>query len=137
MSDPNPTNHVKDILLEASRIGAMLFRRNVGMGWIGNAKVFHSTEVITVHKGDVVIRQARPFHNGLAGQSDTYGWDKVIITPDMVGQTFARHVEIEGKTGSGREAVLQKSWGAAVTRDGGIYGVARDVADVARILGRR
>lgn len=137
MSDPNPTNHVKDLLIAASKLaGVFLFRRNVGMGWIGNARMFHADETITAHKGDVLIRSARPFHSGIEGQSDVYGWQEVIITADMVGTKIAQHVEIEGKTGSGREATAQKSWGAAVTRSGGVYGVAREVSDVARILGR-
>lgn len=137
MSDPNPTNHVKDILIAASKLaGVFLFRRNVGMGWIGNSRRFSATETVTVYAGDVLIRQARPFHSGIEGQSDTYGWQEVTITPEMVGSKIAQHVEIEGKTGTGREATAQKSWGAAVTRSGGRYGVAREVSDVARILGR-
>ena len=132
----NPTEFVKDVLVEASRVGAIMFRRNVGMGWIGDSLRFGKTETVTVHSGDVLIRKARPFHNGQAGQSDTYGWVPVKITPDMVGTTIAQHVEIECKTGSGREDAAQKSWGAAVVRSGGLYGVARDKADVGRILGR-
>src|SRR5688500_4786527 len=87
----NPTEWVKQILLESSRLGARLFRRNVGMGWIGNL-VDKRTEADG--STTVTIRNARPLHTGIKGQYDCEGWISVTITPDMVGQVFARHVEI-------------------------------------------
>lgn len=132
----NPTNQVKMILLEASRLGAWLFRRNVGMGWIGTKSTkFTRRETVDVNPGDVLIRNARPFHNGEKGQSDTYGFKPVMITPDMVGRTIAVHVEIEAKQGEGRESAEQRSWRECVSRAGGIAGVARDLEDVRRLLG--
>lgn len=133
MSD-DPTTWGKRILIEASRLGARLFRRNIGMGWIGNAKKFTDPQTIHVFAGDVLIRNARPFHNGIVGQYDTYGWNEVLITPDMVGQRIAIHIEIEAKTGTGRETQEQVAWGEAVRRAGGRAGVARDLADVKRIV---
>lgn len=131
----NPNNLVTEILIEASRLGARLWRRNVGFGWIGNAKRYTTAQTVSVRPGDVLIRQARPFHNGEVGQSDTYGWRPVVITADMVGSVIAQHVEIEAKTGTGRESQEQRWWGEAVTKSGGLYGVARGIEDVKRILG--
>lgn len=133
----SPTDQVKLILLEASRLGARLHRRNVGQGWIGS-RTYRAKggERVTLAAGDVVIRQARPFHNGETGQSDTYGWRTVIITPEMVGTKMAQHVEIEAKQGSGRETSEQAAWGRAVIEAGGVYGVAREPADVAALLAK-
>lgn len=131
----SPTNQVKYYMVAASRLGARLFRRNVGMGWIGNAKKFNAPETVRVQAGDVLIRQARPFHNGEVGQYDMWGWRTVTITPEMVGTQIAQHVEIEAKQGTGRESSEQIAWGICVNRAGGRAGVARSLADVARILG--
>lgn len=131
----NPNNLVSEILVSASRLGSRLFRRNIGMGWIGQAKRFSVATSIVAKPGDVLIRNARPFHNGEVGQSDTYGWRPVVITADMIGQTIAQHVEIEAKTGTGRETPEQRYWRDAVNRAGGRAGVARSVEDVVRILG--
>lgn len=130
----SPTNLVKAVMLEASKMGARLFRRNVGMGWIGEAHVAKGGETVRLQRGDVVIKQGRPFHNGEPGQSDAYGWRTVTITQAMVGKKIAQHVEIECKTGTGRESPEQASWGGAVERSGGVYGVARDPLDVRRFL---
>lgn len=135
MNKPNPNNLVTEILIEASRLGARLWRRNIGMAWAGDAKRFSAAGTVSVRAGDVLIRQARPFHNGEVGQSDTYGWRPLVITADMVGTTIAQHVEIEAKTGTGRESQEQRWWGEAVTKSGGLYGVAREKEDVGRLLG--
>lgn len=131
----NPTNQVKEILLAAPRYAARLFRRNVGMAWVGDALRISAGGMIRVEAGDVVIRQARPFNAGVKGQYDTYGWQEVTITADMVGQKFARYVEIEAKQGSGRESPEQIAWGNAVRHAGGKAGVARTIEDMGRILG--
>lgn len=132
----NPTNFTKEIRMRASQLGARLFRRNVGMGWIGNSIVFKKAETVSVRAGDVLIREARPFHNGTVGQYDTHGWRTVVITPDMVGKKIAQVVEIEAKLGSGRETREQVSWGETVRAAGGIAGVARSLEDVDRIFGQ-
>lgn len=122
-------------MLEASKLGAKLWRRNIGQGWIGESHVVQKREVVALEPGDVVIKRARPFHNGVAGQSDMWGWRTVTITPAMVGQRIAQHVEIEDKGDGDKERPEQASWGRAVLAAGGVYGVARDVEDVRRLLG--
>lgn len=133
-SDWNPTQQVKEYLLAASKMGARLFRRNVGQGWIGDSKKFTRQETVIVNPGDVVIRKARPFHNGEAGQYDTYGFISIVITPAMVGTRIAQVVEIEAKQGAGRQSPEQVAWGDFVRASGGRAGVARSVADVERLL---
>ncbi len=131
----NPTQQVKEYMLAASRLGARLWRRNVGQGWIGNAKKYTAREVVTVNPGDVLIRNARPFHNGEAGQYDTYGFISIVITPEMVGTRIAQVVEAEAKQGTGRQSPEQVAWGEFVRASGGRAGVVRSLDDLAKLLG--
>lgn len=134
MTARNANELTAEIRLLASKVGARLFRRNIGTGWIGQAKKFTKSETIIVRSGDVLIRSARSFHNGEAGQSDTWGWVPVTITADMVGQVIAQHVEIEVKFGSDRESPDQKRWREFVNASGGRAGIARTLDDVTAIL---
>lgn len=133
---PNQLNRLKLLMLEASRLGARLYRRNIGQGWIGDAYVAKGGEQVRLSKGDVVIRSARPFHNGIKGQSDLWGWRTVTVTPDMVGRKIAQHIEVEDKGDGDKESPEQASWGVAVTASGGLYGVAREVEDMRRLLAK-
>lgn len=134
MTIDNANELTKQILLMASRVGARLFRRNVGMGWIGQSVVIKKRESVMLSPGDVVIRNARPFHNGEAGQFDTWGWKPLVITQDMVGSTVAQHVEIEIKFGKDRESEEQIKWGAFCKKQNVRAGVARTVEDAERII---
>lgn len=120
------TNIVRLGLMAASRIGARMFRQNVGQGWIGQSK--------KLPNGDVIIKQARPFHAGFEGLLDTSGFQPVTITPAMVGQMFAQYAEIEYKTDTGRVSDIQRARIRMVRSFGGLAGVARNDADVAAIL---
>ncbi|SDL06239.1 VRR-NUC domain-containing protein [Mesorhizobium muleiense] len=117
----------------ASSLGARLFRQQVGMAWVGN-KVLSGPGVFHLARGDIVIRNARPFHAGVPGMSDLGGWVRVEITPDMIGSTVAVYAQVEVKEG-GRPTSEQLAWINAVNGAGGKAGVARDEADLRRILG--
>jgi len=130
----NSNELTKQILLMASKMGARLWRRNIGMGWIGQSVVIKKRETVMLAPGDVVIRNARPFHNGEAGQFDTWGWKQVTITPEMVGTVIAQHVEIEIKFGKDRMSSEQDKWGALCERQNVRAGVARTVEDAERII---
>jgi len=117
----------------ASQLGARLFRQQVGMAWVGDAKRVSRSEMVRVYPGDVVIRKARPFHAGVAGMSDLGGWVPVEVTADMVGSTVAVVVQVEVKAGT-RATKEQEAWIAAVNKAGGRAGVARDDNDLSRII---
>lgn len=117
----------------ASKLGARLFRQNVGLAWVGKADRITRQQSVTVKPGDVVIRNARPFHAGHAGMSDLGGWVPVVVTPDMVGQTVAIVVQAEIKTGT-KASQEQRDWIAAVKRFGGRAGVARNEEELAAII---
>jgi len=76
-------------------------------------------------------RSGRVIRYGLAtGSADLIGWQTVTITPDMVGQRFARFVSVEVKAPKGRLTHEQETWRAAVLKAGGIAVVARSAEDV-------
>lgn len=132
MSSETPL--MREMLIEASRLGARLFRQNTGVGWIGKAKRISRACSIPVKPGDVVISAARPFHAGFEGLSDLGGWVPVVVTPDMVGKTIAVYAQVEVKDGA-RVTEAQRRWIEAVLKAGGRAGIARNMSDLAAIVG--
>lgn len=124
----------KRILLACSRGAARLFRMNVGMGWVGNARKFSRVTNITAMPGDVLIRGARPFHSGIVGMSDLVGWHTITITDDWVGADVAVYSAIEVKQKNGRLTPEQRAFIATVQKAGGFAGVARSVEEAKSVL---
>ena len=123
-----------EIMLRVGRGKSRLFRQNVGMAWAGKPQRIERVRNVTLNAGDVVIRNARPFHSGIVGMSDVGGWASMTITPDMVGQKVAVYVAIEVKTASGVVRKEQQQFIDAVSRAGGIAGIARSVDEAAAII---
>ncbi len=117
--------------MRASELGARLFRQQVGMAWAGQLERGPGT--FRLLRGDVVIRNARPFHAGIEGMSDLGGWMPIEITPDMVGSTVAVYTQAEIKL-RGRPTDRQRAWIDAVKKAGGLAGVARNEEDLIGIL---
>lgn len=117
----------------ASSFGARLFRQQVGMGWVGKAERITMPKRVEVRPGDVVIRNARPFHAGVEGMSDLGGWVPVTVTPEMVGATIALYAQVEVKENA-RPSKEQLSWIEAVNKAGGRAGIARSEQDLDDIL---
>lgn len=126
---------MRRLQIAASKIGARLFRQQVGMAWIGAAVKIDRTMLYPVRKGDVVIKSARPFHAGVPGMSDLGGWLPTEITPDMVGMVVALYAQVEVKE-NGRPSKEQIAWIDAVKKAGGIAGIARSEDDLTQILRR-
>lgn len=116
----------------ASRLGARLFRQQVGMGWIGKT-VRGPVTSIRLGPNDVLIRNARPLHAGHEGMADLGGWVPVEITAEMVGLTVAVYSQVEVKENA-RPTPAQLAWIAAVNKAGGRAGIARSEKDLADIL---
>lgn len=117
----------------ATRIGARLFRQNTGMAWVGKVEKGYPGKRVVLAAGDVVIRNARPFHAGVVGMSDLGGWMPQEVTGDMVGSTVAVYSQVEVKDG-GRPTTEQIAWIDAVKAAGGRAGVARNDEDLIAIL---
>lgn len=118
----------------ASKLGARLFRQNVGMAWVGRVEQGYPGRRVLLAAGDVVVRKARPFRAGVVGMSDLGGWVPVVVTPDMVGQTIAVYTQVEVKTETGAPSSEQRAWLKAVVAAGGRAGIARSDDDLASIL---
>lgn len=133
----SPANQSRMTQLAATRLGARLFRMNVGFGWIADpSKTLKATKTVTVtmQPGDVLLRQARPFKSGVEGMSDNGGFTPVVVAPEMVGQRVAVSTWVEDKQGSGRASPEQKAFIAMVRRFGGRAGVSRNDEDTAAII---
>jgi hypothetical protein len=107
------------IMLAVSKLGAIVFRQNVGQAWVG-------TKVIHLKDGSVKITDARPISMGLTtGSLDLIGWTTVEVTPEMVGQRVAVFTAIEAKrTVGGRTSKEQQHFAGVVSKAGGISGIA-------------
>lgn len=126
------TDLMRRLQKRASELGARLFRQNTGMAWVG--KVERGPGNFRLAPGDVVIRNARPFHAGITGMSDLGGWTPVEVTGSMVGSMVAVYTQVEVKFGMGRASSEQLAWIKAVNNAGGRAGIARSDDDLIRIL---
>lgn len=123
-------NRMRNIMLGVSKLGKKIFRNNVGKCWIGRSTVIKKRTTMALEPGDVVVRQARRFNAGLCkGSSDLIGWEKIIITEEMVGQSIARFIALEVKGSAGAETEDQSLFLSAVRADGGVGAVVRSLED--------
>lgn len=132
----NPNDLVQENLVDASKLGARLWRNNCGLGWAGKP-VIHITKPIkmNLNPGDVVVRHARALHAGLAvGSSDEIGFVPTLITQEMVGKTLPIFASIEAKTGKGQLSEAQTNWINMVLSFNGIAGVARSKEDLINLI---
>lgn len=104
------------------------FRTNVGQAYTGD-------KIIKNRDHSITITNPRPFNTGLPkGFSDLLIISPTIITPDMVGQQFARASFLEIKTKIGRPTKDQVNFIDQMQSLGARAGVARSVEDVIKIL---
>lgn len=117
----------------ASSEGARLFRQNTGMAWVGKPERVSVAHRVMCYPGDVVLRNARPFHAGVTGMSDLGGWSPLMISPDMVGETVAIYTQAEVKE-KARPTDEQINFINAVNRAGGRAGIVRNEDDLISLL---
>lgn len=130
-------NIQSEIMLALSEQGNLVWRNNTGMGWAGRANRITMPGSVRVEPGDVVIRNARPLHAGLCvGSCDLIGITPVRVTRDMVGTTLGVFTAHEIKSKQGRLTDEQKNFIYAVTRYGGMAGVARSPEDALSLIGK-
>jgi hypothetical protein len=122
-----------------SRGPTRLFRSNTGMAWSGSATRITAANAFTIGQtlrpGDVVVRQARPLHAGLAvGSGDLIGWRSQLIGPEHLGQTIAQFASVEIKAPRGRVSPEQRQWAEVVAAHGGIGAIVRSVEEAEEVL---
>lgn len=137
----NESDLQKEILLKLGRPPVILYRNNVGIGWVGKSSGPISRECsVILHPGDVVVRNARPLHAGMgAGSADLVGYVSRIITEDMLGQRIAQFLAIEVKNptpgkASVKNADIQNKWLSSVVKAGGKAGIAKSLDDASIII---
>lgn len=107
-----------------------MFRNAVGYGIACSPK-----QIISKGDGTYLVKKGSPVRFGLlAGSADYVGWEPVVITAEMVGQTVAIFQSIEVKTLRDRLSDEQRTWNRAVARDGGIAQVWHETIDGIEIL---
>ena len=122
----SPSNQVRTTAIEATRLGARLWRVNVGLAWIGDK--------ISQTENSITLKNPRPFRAGVKGISDSVGFVPVEITPEMVGRKLPVFLAIESKSGSGRLSTEQRAYIQMVRSFGGRAGVSRNDSDTAKII---
>jgi hypothetical protein len=114
MSEETPI--MRAIMLALSKVGARVFRNNVGVAKFTKAGK------------DYVVRY------GLCnGSSDVIGFVPVKITADMVGSTVAVFLAVEVKD-QARVTPEQKAFVAMVRERGGISGVAHSETEALALI---
>lgn len=129
------TNVMRSIMKACSRGAVRLFRNNVAMAWVGKGTPHRGAPVqVTLHPGDILLRDARPLHAGLCvGSGDLIGWKAVVVTPDMVGKKIALFASLEVKD-KGRATEAQMNFCSVVKAAGGLAGIVRSEDDALSVL---
>lgn len=102
------------------------------MAWVGKVERGNG-RMVRLGPADVVLRNARPFHAGIAGMSDLGGWAPVEVTAEMVGSTVAVYAQVEVKEDA-RTTKEQLAWIEAVNKAGGRAGIAHNEAELSEII---
>lgn len=115
-----------DILVATSKLGARLFRNNVGLGWQGKSKYVGES---------VQIEHPRRVKYGLCtGSSDAIGWTPITIKQEHVGQTLAIFTAVETKGTKALATTEQRNFLDQVERAGGIAIVAYCINDATKVI---
>lgn len=124
----------RTIRLGASKRNWILWRNNVGKGWVAppnRTRLVGRGERVVAAPGDVVLRQPYRVTWGLTiGASDLIGIRPLTITKKMVGRMMGQFAAAEVKTGLGRVAKKQQTFIDAVLNAGGWAGVVRGEEDL-------
>jgi hypothetical protein len=106
-----------------TKLGARLFRNNIGEAWLGQAA--------KTKEGGVYIKAPKRVIYGLrVGSSDKIGWTPVTVTPSMVGQTLAVFTAVEEKSLAYPTLTPdQRNFLDQVAKAGGLGYVARETAE--------
>ncbi|KAF0115158.1 MAG: VRR-NUC domain-containing protein [Rhodospirillaceae bacterium] len=119
---PRESTLLRETLLRASRMGARLFRNQVGAGVAG-------TVLREVEPGLFLVRGHRVTMGLCPGSADLVGWRTVEITPAMVGLRLALFAAIEVKSAAGKATPEQRNFLTRVREAGGLAAIIRDAGD--------
>ncbi len=126
----NESEKTKQILLSVSKSfkNYIVFRNNVGTGWVGKSVFNNTTQSIS-------IKNPRPLKAGLCeGSSDYIGWTIKEITPEMVGKKIAIFTALEFKSEKGTAKEKQLNFIDQVRKAGGIAGIVKNENDLIELI---
>jgi len=110
------TNLVKKIQIAFSRLGARVFRNNIGM---------------------LEDKRGMKVRYGLCtGSSDLIGWTPVVITQAMVGSRVAVFTSVEAKSDKGKLRPEQMAWLTVIEAAGGIAMLVRSESEATIMLSK-
>ena len=102
--------------------GWKIFRNDNGRAFTGKSK-----RIITKDGPGVLLSNVKMISYGLKpGSPDFVGWQKIKITPEMVGESMAVFVGIEAKTKNDRLSKEQKLFLNALFNDGAFVFIAQE-----------
>jgi hypothetical protein len=121
---------------DIAALGAKVFRLNSGKAWAGKGERLPDGAVLIRQPQFILAGLGGPENEAIEGPPDLFGWTSIVVTPEMVGMTLAvtTGFEIKREDGKGTTSKGQKTFHAALARDGGIVGVVRTAEDVGKIL---
>jgi len=127
MSNPE-TNLLQNVRLAVGTMrGVVLFRNNIGQGWVGQV-ASHSPERL-------ILLNPRPLQAGLVkGSGDLCGWRTFEIRQEHVGHQVAQFCSLEIKTTTGRVTPEQANFIRVVKAAGGLADIIRSAEEAKQIL---
>jgi hypothetical protein len=99
-------------------------RINAGRGWVASPDQtvhVHKPMTVKVYPGDIILHQGRPFYGAPIGTPDYVGFDSVVITAPMVGQTVSIFAADELKTPGVQLSRFQRIFQMMMARMGGRF----------------
>ena len=115
-------------MIELSKAGHYCLRVNSGEAWGGKVLAHDGARLLLDHPTKVMLAPA--------GTSDIVGCVSVTITPDMVGQTFARFAVCEVKQPGKKLEPNQAQYIALMHSRGAIAGWATNSEDAVMLWTR-
>lgn len=110
MSEKTLFNH---FTLLFTKLQGRLFRNNTGTAWQG--------EIHKLRNGDILIKNPRPVHFGLAkGSGDGIGFYPLKINHSHLGKTLPIFTSMEFKSPTGKPSAEQIAWDTMIKQHNGI-----------------
>lgn len=130
---------MRALMVEAPKLGARLWRNNVGSGLMVRGKSPQHRESIIAECQAIAVRMggsASRITFGLpTGSGDLIGYVGYTVTPADVGSVIPKFASVEVKTARGRSSDEQKAWHRFVISVGGASGEVRSVDELRALIG--
>jgi hypothetical protein len=128
------------MMVEASTLGARLWRNNVGQGLTVRGQSPQHREQIIKACQELAVKlggSAARIQYGLAhGSGDLVGFVQHTVTPADVGRQIPVFAAPEVKTKTGRSSPEQLAWARFINSSGGAAGELRSIEELREFIAR-